>query len=439
MDLFESNRIEFKAKITNQLVREIVAFLNTDGGKIYIGISDDGKVIGTKNIDESLRIISDIVCSQIEPSPIELVKSDIHFLENQPVIVVNVDKGTESIYCIKKYGFSSVGCPIRVGSTCREMSQEQVQYRYKMRYSDDDLLVSSPTNLPELSFVTLKNYYSNIGLKLNDENFKNNLNLLNKKGQYNKLAELVSDNSRYSFIFVKFEGANKASLSQRSNYGNKSILFAYEQMKNRIGAENICISDTTTRPRIDKFLYNIESVDEAIINAIVHNDWSVGEPQVAFFNNRIEIISHGGLPHNLTKEEYFAGITKPRNAALMKIFSDLDIADNTGHGIPTIIEHYGKDVFDIEPNHIIISIPFDKDILERFKREHTDIINFDLNELEKLILEQLSLDPTTTAQKIALKLKKSRRTIERYLKSLQAKDYIERVGTIRNGYWKIIK
>lgn len=439
MDLFESNRIEFKAKITDQLVREIVAFLNTDGGKIYIGISDDGKVIGTKNIDESLRIISDIVCSQIEPSPIELVKSDIHFLENQPVIVVNVDKGTESIYCIKKYGFSSVGCPIRVGSTCREMSQEQVQYRYKMRYSDDDLLVSSPTNLPELSFVTLKNYYSNIGLKLNDENFKNNLNLLNKKGQYNKLAELVSDNSRYSFIFVKFEGANKASLSQRSNYGNKSILFAYEQMKNRIEAENICISDTTTRPRIDKFLYNIESVDEAIINAIVHNDWSVGEPQVAFFNNRIEIISHGGLPHNLTKEEYFAGITKPRNAALMKIFSDLDIADNTGHGIPTIIEHYGKDVFDIEPNHIIISIPFDKDILERFKREHTDIINFDLNELEKLILEQLSLDPTTTAQKIALKLKKSRRTIERYLKSLQAKDYIERVGTIRNGYWKIIK
>ncbi len=439
MDLFESNRIEFKAKITDQLVREIVAFLNTDGGKIYIGISDDGKVIGTKNIDESLRIISDIVCSQIEPSPIELVKSDIHFLENQPVIVVNVDKGTESIYCIKKYGFSSVGCPIRVGSTCREMSQEQVQYRYKMRYSDDDLLVSSPTNLPELSFVTLKNYYSNIGLKLNDENFKNNLNLLNKKGQYNKLAELVSDNSRYSFIFVKFEGANKASLSQRSNYGNKSILFAYEQMKNRIEAENICISDTTTRPRIDKFLYNIESVDEAIINAIVHNDWSVGEPQVAFFNNRIEIISHGGLPHNLTKEEYFAGITKPRNAALMKIFSDLDIADNTGHGIPTIIEHYGKDVFDIEPNHIIISIPFDKDILERFKREHTDIINFDLNEPEKLILEQLSLDPTTTAQKIALKLKKSRRTIERYLKSLQAKDYIERVGTIRNGYWKIIK
>ena len=129
MDLFESNRIEFKAKITDQLVREIVAFLNTDGGKIYIGISDDGKVIGTKNIDESLRIISDIVCSQIEPSPIELVKSDIQFFENQPVIVVNVDKGTETIYCIKKYGFSSVGCPIRVGSTCREMSQEQVQYR----------------------------------------------------------------------------------------------------------------------------------------------------------------------------------------------------------------------------------------------------------------------------------------------------------------------
>lgn len=294
MNLFESNKIEFKSKITDQLVREIVAFLNTDGGSIYIGINDDGRVIGAKNIDESLRLISDIVCSQIESSPIELIKSEIQFLDNFPVIVINVQKGEESIYCIKKYGFSSVSCPIRIGSTCREMSQEQIQNRYKMRYSDDDLLVSSPTNLSDLIFLTLKNYYSNVGIKLNDENFKNNLNLINKNGQYNKLAELVSDNSRYSFIFVKFEGNNKASLSQRNDYGKKSILFAYDQMKNRIDAENICISDTTTRPRIDEYLYDLESVDETVINAIVHNDWNIGEPQVAFFSDRIEIISHGG-------------------------------------------------------------------------------------------------------------------------------------------------
>lgn len=64
--------------------------------------------------------------------------------------------------------------------------------------------------------------------KLNDNTFETNLKLINDKSQYNMMAELLSDNSRFSFIFVKFEGENKASLSQRSNYGNKSILFAYE-------------------------------------------------------------------------------------------------------------------------------------------------------------------------------------------------------------------
>ena len=123
----------------------------------------------------------------------------------------------------------------------------------------------------------------------------------------------------------------------------------------------------------------------------------------------------------------------------MKIFSDVDIADNTGHGIPTIIEHYGKGVFDIQNSHIIISIPFNEVVLKKFKTQHADYINFDLNELEKTILEEISFNPRTTAEKIALKVKKSKRTIERYLKSLQAKEYIERIGTTRNGYWKVIK
>lgn len=236
-----------------------------------------------------------------------------------------------------------------------------------MVFFNDDLLVNSPTNLRELSFLTLKNYYSNMGYKLNDNTFETNLKLINDKGQYNNMAELLSDDSRFSFIFVKFEGENKASFSQRSNYGNKSILFAYEQMMNRIAAENICISNTTIRPRQDKYLFDYDSVNEAVVNAIVHNDWSIAEPQISFFNNRLEILSHGGLPHNLSKDEFFSGISKPRSLALMKIFSDLDIVDNTGHGIPTIVELYSKCAFRIEEAYILVSIPFDKEVLNKIK------------------------------------------------------------------------
>ena len=439
MTLFESNKIEFMIKFTDQLVKEIVAFLNTDGGEIFIGINDNGEVKGAVDIDKTLRNISDIISNQIEPSPSDLISCEIKIMEGFPVIVINIKRGSSPIYCIKKYGFSSLGCPIRVGSTCREMTQEQINNRYKMRFFNDDLLVNSPTNLRELSFFFFKNYYSNAGYKLNDNTFEANLKLINDKGQYNMMAELLSDDSRFSFIFVKFEGDNKASLSQRSNYGNKSILFAYEQMMNRIAAENICISDTTKRPRQDKYLFDYDSVNEAVVNSIVHNDWSISEPQISFYSNRLEILSHGGLPHNLSNDEFFAGISKPRNVALMKIFSDLDIVDHTGHGIPTIVERYGKGVFDIQDNYILVTIPFDEEVLSKIDVGVNVGVNVGINDKEKLILEMLLNDPTLTAGKISSIVKKSKRTIERYFKTLQEKGYLERSGSDKTGVWKIIK
>ena len=117
MTLFESNKIEFKIKFTDQLVKELVAFLNTDGGEIFIGINDNGEVKGAVDIDKTLRNISDIISNQIEPSPSDLISCEIKIMEGFPVIVINIKRGSSPIYCIKKYGFSSLGCPIRVGST----------------------------------------------------------------------------------------------------------------------------------------------------------------------------------------------------------------------------------------------------------------------------------------------------------------------------------
>lgn len=365
--LVESNKVGLKVKYTNQIVKEIAAFLNAEGGKIYIGVGNDGKVFGVSNIDQILRSICDIITTQIEPSAQDIVKTELESINDILVVVVIVKKGISPLYCVKKYGFSTSGCAIRVGSSSREIDAEQIRVRYKQNFFDDDVLASSTTNLPILSFQTLKNSYLEFGYKLNEETFETNLTLINSSGKYNKMAELLSDNNRFSLIFVKFSGKTKAALSQRSNYGNKSIIFGYRQLMNRIAAENICLSDTSVRPRKDTFLFHYDSVNEAIVNAIVHNDWSIAEPQVSFFSDRIEILSHGGLPYNLKLKDFFLGISKPRNAKLMKIFSDLDIVDHTGHGIPIIIENYGKGVFEISDNYIIVSIPFNEKVVKEIK------------------------------------------------------------------------
>ncbi len=136
-------------------------------------------------------------------------------------------------------------------------------------------------------------------------------------------------------------------------------------------------------------------------------------------------------------EDFYRGISKPRNIRLMKIFSDLDIVDHTGHGVPIIIEKYGRDAFEISDNHIIVTIPFD---LEVMKTINVGVnVGVNLNKNERQIIELILNDPTLTAEKLSIKINKTKRTAERYLKSLQEKGYIERNGSDKNGYWKIIK
>lgn len=437
MNYQESNVIELKEKFTSSICKEIVSFLNADGGTIYIGVKDDGTIIGTTNIDETCRSVADIITQQIEPNPQELIRNELIFEGDKTIIAIYIKKGTDSLYCQKKYGYSSTGCSIRVGTSCREMTQDQIKNRYEKKFFNSDLLISSKSNYPNLSLKTLKVYYAERGFHLDDNSFETNLSLKNEKGEYNKMAKLFSDKNDSSLIFVKFKGEDKASISQRSDYGNQCILFAYEQLKNRLVSENICVTDTTVRPRKDTYLFDFDCVNEAIVNAIVHNDWSITEPLVSFFSNRIEILSHGGLPHNQTIENFLEGISIPRNEKLMRIFLNMGIVEHTGHGIPTIIKRYGRQAFEIKDNYIKVIIPFDGKVLEQ---QNVGLnVGLNLTHSEDEVIKILLENPNSTAESISNELSLSKRTIERILSSLQVKGVIERIGSKKMGRWKVIK
>lgn len=280
-------------------------------------------------------------------------------------MVIHINKGRNHIYCQKKYGFSSTGCTIRIGTTCKEMTSDQIKIRYEKKFIDTEYMLKKRSISSNLSFRELKIYYSEKGYHLGDKSFETNLNLRNEAREYNLLAELLSDKNNITFIFVKFQGENKALISERSDYGYGCILTSYEKIKNRLQAENICISDTTVRPRKDIYLFDFDCVNEAILNALVHNDWTITEPQISMFNDRLEIFSHGGLPSGMTKEQFFDGINKPRNATLMRIFLNMGLTEHTGHGIPTIVEKYGTEVFEIENNFIRCTITLEKEVIDQ--------------------------------------------------------------------------
>lgn len=429
----ESNTVELKEKFANSICKEIVSFLNADGGTIYIGVKDDGTIVGATSIDKTCRAIADIITQQIEPNPQELIKNELIFEGDKTLIAITIKKGTDPLYCQKKYGYSSVGCTIRVGTSCREMTQDQIKNRYEKKFFNKDILISSKSTFPNLSFKTLKIYYSTRGFHLDDQNFEANLSLKNENGEYNKMAELLSDKNDISLIFVKFSGEDKTSISQRSDYGNQCILFAYEQLKNRIISENICFTDTSVRPRNDTYLFDANCVNEALVNAIVHNDWSITEPLVSFFSDRIEILSHGGLPHNQTIENFFDGVSVPRNEKLMKIFLQMGIVEHTGHGIPIILKRYGKDAFEIKDNYIKVIIPFAKKVMNKHN------YNVDLTNSEEMVIKYILENAHATALSISDRLELSKRTIERILAILQYKGVIKRIGSKKTGRWEVME
>ena len=434
----ESETLELKEKYTDTIAKEIVSFLNGAGGTILIGVKDNGVVIGVDKIDETLRKISDIITSQIEPNPQDEISSELKFDKGKTIIAIHINKGLNPIYCQKKYGFSSVGCAIRIGTSCKEMTPEQIKIRYEKRFIDTEYMLKKRSHSSDLSFRELKIYYSEKGYRLEDKSFETNLNLRNESGEYNLLAELLSDRNNIPFIFVKFQGENKASISERSDYGYGCILTTYGKIKNRLQAENICISDTKVRPRKDTYLFNYDCVNEAVLNALVHNDWAITEPQISMFYNRLEILSHGGLPNGMTKEQFFDGISKPRNATLMRIFLSMGLTEHTGHGIPTIVEKYGKDVFEIESNYIRCTIPFEKEVMSQIDKKNVGL-NVGLNRTEKKVIECLIENPSVTSTEIAEKIGVTKRTVERAFKSLQDKNILERIGSKRDGNWIVVQ
>lgn len=152
------------------------------------------------------------------------------------------------------------------------------------------------------------------------------------------------------------------------------------------------------------------------------------------FEDRLEVLSHGGLPYGQTKEQFIKGISVPRNTALMRIFQDLEITEHTGHGIPKIISAYGEKAFEVNDNYINVIIPFDIDVVQNHGNINGDI-NGDIRGEEKEFIALIIQNPKITQDSLAELSGQSKRTISRIVKSLKDRDILVREGSNKSGKW----
>lgn len=429
----EDEKREFKESLVqlDSGLRSLSAMLNRHGsGCVYFGVRDNGDVIGTSVGRDTFNKIRHRISELIQPKII----ADIAAEEDEngnTCIRVSAKGGNIPYSCDGRYFIRSVASDEKV-------SNELLR---KMLISNEmDLARSRPSDIQDLTFSQLCTFMIARGLHVSDnESLYSSYGLRTEDGLFNIMALLLSDQSSFSVKVVRFSGKDKAIMSERTEYGRQCLLVSLEQVLQHLKAVNTTKVNLAGGRRSETELFDFESFREAWINACLHNSWAeLLPPSVFIFDDRIEIVSYGGLPYGLSEEDFYKGKSVPVNKALMTVFALTGFAEQSGHGVPIIVARYGRKAFSFSSGMLTVTIPFsfEPDIVYLRRRTGSGGIR-SLSENQFRVLRYLAENPTSTLDAAAREEKLSLAWTKKIVALLQQKSLLSRTGSRKTGAWKV--
>ena len=236
IDVVEDSRNEFKEVLNDKLEKEVVSFLTATGGNIYIGVKDNGEIVGiNEDIDKLQLAIKDRIKNNIAPSTLGLFDIQIKTFDNKKYIHITVASGNEKPYYLRKKGMTPEGCFIRLCSSCENINEKQIEELYSKRTKTLLTNIVSPNQ--NLTFSQLKIYYEEKGFSIND-NFLKQLNLIMEDGRYNYLAYLLADNNNISIKVATYSGNDAYDLEENEEYGYCCLIKAAKNVINKFEQVN---------------------------------------------------------------------------------------------------------------------------------------------------------------------------------------------------------
>lgn len=231
-------------------------------------------------------------------------------------------------------------------------------------------------------------------------------------------------------------------LVENEEYGYCSLIKATNHVLEKMKIENVTKARVTSTKRIEKNLVESVPLREALINSIVHNDFSREIPPVfEIFSNRIEFTSYGGLISGQSIEDFFSCSSMPRNRELMRVFKDLGLVEQLGSGMSRILQSYDRSIFEISDHFIKVIFPFSLPVDDEnvaIGDNNGDISGDNQSDSNKVLL-LLEKEPDITAKKMSEQTGMSTRKISRIIRELRESEMIIRIGSSRKGYWEINK
>jgi len=340
----ESKILEFKKEIQqgNNLLKTIIAFSNTSGGKIIIGVDDKKKIIGMPDSEDIIKLMEQIA-STISDSCFPNIIPEIYTVNvsGKTLIVIEVSKGGLLPYYIKKKG-KDEGTHIRIGPTNRRASKQDIleleRQRQNISFDEEPDLF---TDYKTLDLTPLEEEFSNIGKRLTKVKLKT-LKLIIEKNNVTYPTKGLSiilgvyENCRVKC--ARFKGTNMSVFMDKKEY--EGDLFSQLKQTEIFIKNHINIGAQITELK-SKEIAEIPyaAIREALVNAVVHRDYSnLGRDiKVGIYDDMLDIVSPGGFPSTLTQEDVLNGRSEIRNRVLARVFKELGYIEQWGSGIKRII------------------------------------------------------------------------------------------------------
>ena len=414
----ETRILEFKEKITNTFLKTVSAFSNYDGGVILFGVDDDGNIKGLSNAKQACLDIENKINDSISPQP----NYTLEIQNNEQTIKLNVKSGLQKPYLYKSKAYKR--------NDTSTIEVDTLEFSRLVLEGKNIRFEELPCKDQKLSFEILQ---SNLKEKIQIETFNKDtlktLNLYDDVNGFNNAAGLLADKNHFPGIDIVKFGENISIIQKRITFENTSVLDIYEKalsvFRDYYQYEVIQGADRKMVEKIPEAAFR-----EAIANTLIHRVWDVdSQIRVSMFDDRIEVVSPGGLPSGITEDEYLSGkLSVLRNRNLANVFYRLGFVEIFGTGITRIKQIYSeasvKPSFEVSENAIQIVLPIYEE-------------NANLTEDEKVVYKLLSRNMLKSMSEIAPYISFGKSKTTKLLKDMVQKGVIAIEGKGKGTKYRI--
>ena len=321
----------------DDIKKEIIAFANCDGGTVYVGVADDGTVLGVENADECALQISNMVRDAVKPDITMFIHYETLDCEGKAVVAVNIQRGTNRPYYLAKKGLRPEGVYVRQGYSSVPATDTAI--RQMIKETDGDSFENMRSINQALTFEATKKEFEKRSIAFGQPQMQT-LKIISADGVYTNLGLLLSEQCPYTIKAAVFEGTNQNIFKDRREFSG-SLMQQLNEVYDYIDFHNQTHATFRKLLRIDTRDYPKVAVREALLNSLVHRDYSFrASTLISIYDDRIEFVSIGGLLPGLELDDLLMGISVCRNPHLANVFYRLQLIEAYGTGMKKIMGAY---------------------------------------------------------------------------------------------------